>query len=106
MVHEAQAAALHPSTEEQAMFCKFCGKEVNPNAMVCLGCGRQVEGSDSQKASKKFVTASYVCSAFASIVGFVLGITLSFKKRPLHGVKNMVLAVFMTGFWAGMLQAL
>ena len=33
------------------MFCPYCGKEINDNADICLGCGRSV--SNVKKASCK-----------------------------------------------------
>ena len=58
------------------MFCKFCGKEVNENASLCLNCGCAIEENVhvQQKSSRKDGTNAgfALLSFFFPIIGLLL----------------------------------
>jgi len=38
------------------MFCNKCGKEINDEAVVCVGCGCAVKNSSVEKDNKGLIT--------------------------------------------------
>lgn len=52
------------------MFCKYCGKEIADDAIICPGCGRAVDGAFApQPAKPQTAVGSY---STLSLVGFIL----------------------------------
>ena len=49
-----------------AKFCKNCGKELNEEQDVCLGCGKKIEKQEMTKGK-------LIVNIIASIIGFVVG---------------------------------
>ena len=53
------------------MFCPHCGKEINNNADICLGCGRSVKSI--KKAEKDSGNAGWWwLGFFFPLIGFIL----------------------------------
>lgn len=81
------------------MFCRHCGKEINDNAYICVGCGCKVERPEEKPAQPSFfdnyklvAILSLVCSAvgfiifaFASwIVGYIFIILAMLSGNPIQ----------------------
>lgn len=52
------------------MFCKYCGAEINNNAVVCVRCGCQItpiKNYDSDKSDKSGVAALLLCFFFGCL---------------------------------------
>ena len=68
------------------MFCKFCGKEVVDDAVICVHCGRQIK-HDVQKsqssAAKTLAICGFVFSFIFALVGLILSIIslCKYKKQ-------------------------
>ena len=59
------------------MFCEHCGKEVNPDAEVCLNCGCRIKNSKKQVTTQDDQTANTICivSLVCTFAGsFIFGI--------------------------------
>lgn len=59
------------------MFCPYCGKEINDNAAVCLGCGRSVSGigNPSNQDSNSF--GWWWLGFFFPLIGLILWLVWS-----------------------------
>lgn len=63
------------------MFCKYCGKEINDYADVCVNCGRKTERdarnstqSDSDGVPKTGI--GVLLGLFLGVIGLVIGLVL------------------------------
>ena len=70
------------------MFCPYCGKEINDNADICLGCGRNVKNikkpvCDNERASAGWWWLGF----FFPLVGFILWLVWS-SSMPLRAKKT------------------
>ena len=95
------------------MYCRFCGKEVKEQAIVCTGCGRPVDtpGSVSESAAVDWSVGLLVALMFASVFIPPVGLYVGFKGlfSAATKVKASVLltvAVFMSLLWAALVLGL
>lgn len=51
------------------MYCKYCGKEINDKAVMCVHCGRMLSGSFSTGSTQRVYGDKHM-----SISGFVLSL--------------------------------
>ena len=70
------------------MFCRYCGKELPDNAVVCTGCGCLANEdliapqTEAQLQKNGMAVAGFVCSFLMPVLGWVFGgIGLSRSKR-------------------------
>ena len=57
------------------MFCRNCGKELNDEAVVCVGCGCAVNGTkNAVKPKTATETVGKKTANYESIIGFVLSL--------------------------------
>ncbi len=70
------------------MFCKYCGKEVEEQAVICLNCGGLLDETlkmkDEVVEKNGMAVAGFVCSFFLSVLGWVfggIGLARSFKRK-------------------------
>ena len=55
------------------MYCKECGNQLNPKAVVCPKCGCAVEGRELTTASQEGSTFGWAALGFvAPAIGFIL----------------------------------
>lgn len=59
------------------MFCPYCGKEINDNADVCLGCGRSVSNFKKSGNNDSNSVGWWFLGFFIPIVGLVLWLVWS-----------------------------
>lgn len=56
------------------MFCPYCGKEINENAAVCLGCGRSVKNIRKPSEQDSNSVGWWWLGFFFPLIGFILWI--------------------------------
>lgn len=56
------------------MFCPYCGKEINENAAVCLGCGRSVKNIRKPAEQDSNSVGWWWLGFFFPLIGFILWI--------------------------------
>ncbi len=65
------------------MYCTNCGKEINPNADVCVNCGAAVKKVNASDVNDSNSTGLNILSFLWPLVGLIL--YLSYKdKAPLR----------------------
>lgn len=87
------------------MFCKACGESVLDTAIICPKCG-SATGGVSPVDSKALVTWGWVGAFLLPFVGIILGVVNIVKGKVGHGIGQIVVSLFMWGFWAGFINAL
>ena len=69
------------------MFCKFCGKEVNDNAVICPNCGVATDNYNKSVAAPEqkntMALIGFILSFFVAIAGLIISI-IAYKnaKKP------------------------
>ena len=61
------------------MYCKYCGKEIDDHADVCIHCGRSTGNNNQQSTNTMGVPKTGVgvlCGLFLGIIGLIIGILL------------------------------
>ena len=60
------------------MFCKYCGKEINDQAVVCVHCGRAVHSEQeiNQSAGQSKKGLGVLLGIFFGLIGLIVGICL------------------------------
>lgn len=82
------------------MFCQYCGKEVNDNAVICVHCGRSLSGSSNLSAKNRVIYivlalffgglgvhnfyAGYNGRAAAQLLLSLLGLIFCLSMIPIH----------------------
>ena len=72
------------------MYCRNCGKEINENASVCIGCG--VPLKPVQKESNTLAIVGFVLSFFVSVAGLICSI-IGYRKAVSENLDNKGLAL-------------
>lgn len=85
-------------------YCSSCGKEVNPNAVVCVSCGVALEKKSD--VSTGLLVLSYIMAVLMPIVGVALGIYCMCKSKVGSGVAVLVISLFFWFFWYGFFSAM
>lgn len=98
------------------MYCKFCGKEINDDAEVCVHCGKRVKEVVVQEKSSskpKYGTGILLC-LFLGLIGLIIGIAIypfgsverkTFIKGWLEAyIACIVFLVFIYIFFSGIIQ--
>ncbi len=79
------------------MFCKFCGKEIADDAVVCVHCGRAVKPQQEEEKSnpaKTLAILGFVFSFLFALVGLILSIIAlnKYKKQEDQSCKGLATA--------------
>ncbi|MBQ7923946.1 MAG: hypothetical protein IJ329_01415 [Clostridia bacterium] len=78
------------------MYCKYCGKEVAENAVVCLNCGGWIQAEVKPRKQKEYVNgmaiAGFVCSFFIPLLGWIFG-GIGLNKANKNNGKGKGLAI-------------
>lgn len=77
------------------MFCKNCGKEIDDNAVVCIGCGCATGVNQVQTSGKSFVAALLLCLFFGGI-----GVHRFYVGKNGTGLTMLLLTLLTLGFGA------
>lgn len=62
------------------MFCKNCGKEIDDNAFVCLGCGAKVQDDTQPVKESNNAVGWGILGFFFPLVGLILCIVWNSSK--------------------------
>lgn len=62
------------------MFCPYCGKEIDDNADVCLGCGRSVSNVVKAASNDSNSMGWWCLGFFFPIIGFILWLVWTGNK--------------------------
>lgn len=82
---------MHNKGRNQKMkFCSHCGKEIMEKAVICPGCGCQIEESEADRANPGLI----VLSILIPIVGIIMSI-VSWNKTP-HAAKTYLKTALIT----------
>ena len=79
------------------MFCRHCGKEIADDAVICIGCGKEVrplrrlEGKKWSGGILALLIIAAIFIPFAGIIGGIVGITQEAKKR--QGILLLVIGI-------------
>ena len=81
------------------MFCKFCGKEINDNAVICPNCGVATDNYNNAATAPEqkntMALIGFILSFFVAIAGLIISI-IAYKnaKKPEYNGdgKNFALA--------------
>ena len=79
------------------MFCRHCGKEIADDAVICVGCGKEVrplrrlEGKKWGGGILALLIIAAIFIPFAGIIGGIVGITQEAKKR--QGILLLVIGI-------------
>ena len=78
------------------MFCQKCGKEINDEAVICVGCGCPVKGTEydtknevkvdkPERESSSTASTALIFAFLIPIVGLIMGIVGATKyKSPVY----------------------
>ena len=61
------------------MFCKYCGKEINDDAEICVHCGRSTGRQNVQKSyevDEPKTAIGILLGLFLGLIGLVIGLLL------------------------------
>ncbi len=61
------------------MYCKYCGKEIDDDADICVHCGRKTERQDVQKSyevDEPKTVIGVLLGLFLGIIGLIIGLLL------------------------------
>ena len=58
------------------MFCKKCGKEIDDQAVICIGCGCAVEEQPKKTKADESKTGMGILFGFLSVIGLIIGLCL------------------------------
>ena len=95
------------------MFCKYCGKEIADEAVICVGCGRPVaeakaapakaeavfSDGEVKKESNGLMTAACVLSFLVPIVGLILSIVGLSKAKTKQIRKGFTVTMIVSIAW-------
>lgn len=83
-----------------AKFCENCGKEINENQDICLGCGKAVKKENNQVVGQKSKVAAALLAFFLGCFGahnFYLGHTGKAVAQLLLTIFGYILTVVIIG---------
>ncbi|QSA96314.1 zinc-ribbon domain-containing protein [Methylococcus sp. EFPC2] len=79
------------------MFCRYCGKQLKDNAVVCTGCGRPVDGPTGKKWSIATVLGLIAITVFVPPVGLIFGVIgIRNEARKVQGAVLLTVSIFMS----------
>lgn len=70
------------------MYCKNCGKEVNPLAVICTGCGCAISN-----VSIVSIVLAYLLALGFPLLGIIAAIYLLFQRQASHAFLVGALAI-------------
>ena len=85
-----------------ARFCPNCGKEVNENADVCLGCGVALKNNNTTAQAEKSKIAAGILGILLGSLGvhnFYLGYTGKAVAQLLISLLSCGILAFVSGIW-------
>ncbi len=95
------------------MYCRYCGKAVKENAIVCTGCGRPVDAPGSVTASPVddwsmgFMLIILFASVFFPPIGLIVGVRgLLSAATKVKAAVMLTIAIFMSLLWAALILGL
>jgi len=95
------------------MYCRFCGKEVKENSVVCTGCGRPVDepGSVTESALVGWTIGYWFTLIFLSIpfppIGLYFGVRGLFSEATkVKASALLTVAVFFALVWLALFTGL
>jgi uncharacterized membrane protein YvbJ len=98
------------------MYCRYCGKKLKEDAVICTGCRRPVESSGNPVAAtlKKGPPWSFpmmagliIATLAVPFVGLIFGIVgLRSETRKVQGAVLLTVAVFFGLFWLAIILGL
>ena len=68
--------------EKKQMYCKYCGKEINDDAEICIHCGRSTGKHNAQNNTPRNTTGEektgvgVLLGLFLGIIGLIIGLLL------------------------------
>lgn len=90
------------------MFCRHCGKEIADDAVICVGCGREVrplrrlEGNKWSGGVLALLIIGAIFIPFAGIIAGIVGLTQEAKRR--QGILLLVIGLIIPAI--GILSAI
>ncbi|MCX6012515.1 MAG: zinc ribbon domain-containing protein [Chloroflexi bacterium] len=85
------------------MFCRYCGTEVLPETVFCIGCGKAIV-PPGEKWHDSLLILFIVSSLIIPLVGFVTGIIgMTQKEKRIQGILLFALGIFTFVFWSTLL---
>lgn len=93
------------------MFCRYCGKEIPDEAVVCVGCGRPVQPvkppppiPSDDKWSGGAMTGLVIGSIFIPLLGIILGVIYMSNSQTAPDRKKqaktlLIVACSVMGAW-------
>lgn len=78
------------------MFCKYCGKEINDDAEICVHCGRSTGRQNSQKSYEVDEPKTGIGILLGLVLG-IIGLVIGLLLYPSNTVRR---STFIKG-WVG-----
>lgn len=96
------------------MYCRYCGKKLKEDAVICTGCRRPVESSGDAVATAKgeswtfpMMAGLIVATLVLPFIGVIFGlIGLRNESRKVQGAILLTVAVFFGLFWLAIILGL